>query len=177
MTDEVGSRLFPGRDGLTRQDAHGVAPAAVQVSGEVQSYAGMWWIRVYHAAETGWDDITTGRTTAEPHPRRAGVRAETVQSKGKIVAVLAGVDEFGERALYDVPDAALAKYKLNLKPMTDELRAQLFPGRDTLTKEDAQGVLPAGPAAEAEVEGYVAMCWYWCYCEDASCAGYWEAPC
>ena len=110
-------------------------------------------------------------------PTRCGCGPKEVCRKEVTVAVLSGVDEFGEMALYEVPDAELPGYRLNLKPMTGELRAQLFPGRDTLTKEDAHGVLPARSAAEAEVEGYVAMCWYWCYCEDAACAGYWEAPC
>lgn len=93
------------------------------------------------------------------------------------MAVLTGVDASGGRVLYDIPDAELPKYKLNLKPLTDEVRNRLFPGRETLTKEDAHAVVPAAWTADGEVQGYVAMCWYWCYCEDADCPMYWEAPC
>ena len=32
------------------------------------------------------------------------------------MAVLSGTDESGAPALYDIPDAELSKYKLNLKP-------------------------------------------------------------
>jgi len=66
------------------------------------------------------------------------------------MAVLSGVDEAGAPALYDIPDGELSKYKLNLKPMTDEVRNRLFPGKDKLTKDDAQGVVPAGRATSDE---------------------------
>ena len=46
------------------------------------------------------------------------------------MAVLSGVDEAGAPALYDIPDGELSKYKLNLKPITDDVRNRLFPGKD-----------------------------------------------
>lgn len=79
------------------------------------------------------------------------------------MAVLNGVDEAGAFTLYDVPDAELAKYKLSTKPLTDEIRNELFPGKDKLTKDDAQGVIQAGrgPSSGGDVEGYAAWCVYW----------------
>lgn len=91
------------------------------------------------------------------------------------MAVLSGVDNSGAPALYDIPDDELSKYKLNLKPMTDEVRNRLFPGKDKLTKDDAQGVVPAGRAS-SEVEGYAAICWY--YIDDGYGNWvYWEEYC
>ena len=74
------------------------------------------------------------------------------------MAVLNGVDEAGAFTLYDVPDTELAKYKLNTKPLTDEIRNKLFPEKDTVTKDDAQGVIPAGRSSGggSDVEGYAA---------------------
>lgn len=91
------------------------------------------------------------------------------------MAVLSGVDETGAPALYDIPDAELSKYKLNLKPMTDEVRNRLFPGKETLSKEDAQGVVPAG-SSSSDVQGYAAICWY--YVDDGMGNWvYWEEYC
>lgn len=91
------------------------------------------------------------------------------------MAILSGVDEAGAPALYDIPDGELSKYKLNLKPISDEVRNRLFPGKDKLTKDDAQGVVPAGRAT-SEVEGYAAICWY--YVDDGYGNWvYWEEYC
>ncbi|MCW2685701.1 MAG: hypothetical protein JWR37_591 [Mycobacterium sp.] len=92
------------------------------------------------------------------------------------MAVLSGVDEAGSPALYDIPDADLSKHKLNIKPMTDEIRNRLFPGKDKLSKDDAQGVVPAGRTSGGDVEGYLAICWY--YVEDGQGDWvYWEEYC
>jgi hypothetical protein len=91
------------------------------------------------------------------------------------MTVLSGTDETGAPALYDIPDSELSKYKVNLKPMTDEVRNRLFPDKDSLSKDDAQGVVPAGRPS-SDVEGYAAICWY--YVDDG--AGnwvYWEEYC
>ena len=93
------------------------------------------------------------------------------------MAVVTGFGELGERVYYDVPDAELAKYKVKFKPLTDEVLNRLFPGKDKLTKDDAHGVVPAAFSSRGEVEGYGAMCMYWCWCEDAFCPGYYELPC
>jgi hypothetical protein len=91
------------------------------------------------------------------------------------MAVLSGTDEAGAPALYEIPDGELSKYKLNLKPMTDEVKNRLFPGKDKLSKDDAQGVVPAGRVS-SDVEGYSAICWY--YIEDGYGDWvYWEEYC
>jgi hypothetical protein len=77
------------------------------------------------------------------------------------MAILSGVSETGEEELYDVPDGELAKYKLKTAQLTDEIRTRLFPGKDKLTKDDAQGVVVTAPGADAEVQGYAAICRYW----------------
>jgi hypothetical protein len=45
MTDEVRSRLFPDKDKLTKDDAHGVIVAAPSGDGDVQAYGGtcLYW--------------------------------------------------------------------------------------------------------------------------------------
>lgn len=92
------------------------------------------------------------------------------------MAVLSGTDETGAPALYDIPDAELAKHKLSIKPMTDEIKNRLFPGKDKLTKDDAQGVVPAGRASSGDVEGHAMICWY--YLEDGYGNWvYWEEYC
>ena len=77
------------------------------------------------------------------------------------MAILSGVSESGEEALYDIPDSELSKYKLNSQPMTDEVRSRAFPGKDKLTKDDAQGVMATAPSAGGDVQGYAAICRYW----------------
>jgi hypothetical protein len=91
-------------------------------------------------------------------PQRAGRRAN---DKEHDMAILSGVTESGEEALYDIPDADLAKHKLDSVQLTDEIRVRLFPGKDKLTKDDAQGVIATAPGAESEVQGYAAICRYW----------------
>lgn len=76
------------------------------------------------------------------------------------MTILRGVDEAGETNFYDIPDAELSKYRVNSAPLTDEVKNRLFPGKDTLTKDDAQGVLPAGRVPGAEVEAYSSTCIY-----------------
>ena len=77
------------------------------------------------------------------------------------MAIVTAVSEAGEEALYDIPDAELSKYKLNTAQMTDEARSRLFPGKDKLSKDDAQGVMATAPSAGGDVEGYAAICRYW----------------
>jgi len=77
------------------------------------------------------------------------------------MAILSGVGAGGEEALYDIPDSELSKYKLNAQPMTDEARARALPGKDKLTKDDAQGVMATAPSAGGDVQGYAAICRYW----------------
>jgi hypothetical protein len=117
-----------------------------------------------------WSDlfVTIGR----------GIEPIWITQEGTQMAVLNGVDEAGAFTLYDVPDAELAKYKLNTKPLTDEIRNKLFPGKDAVTKDDAQGVIPAGRSSGGggDVEGYAAWCWY--YLEDGDGDWvYWEDWC
>lgn len=77
------------------------------------------------------------------------------------MAIVKGVSETGEPAYYDVPDEELGKYKLDAKPLTDEIKNKLFPGKDKLTKEDAQAVIPVGQAQSgSDVEGFAALCEY-----------------
>jgi hypothetical protein len=77
------------------------------------------------------------------------------------MAILSGVSETGEEELYDVPDAELSKYTLKTVQLTDEIRTRLFPDKEKLTKDDAQGVMVTAPGAGAEVQGYAAICRYW----------------
>jgi hypothetical protein len=51
LTDEVRMRLFPDKDKLTKDDAHGVIPAAPSVGGEVEGY---WAVCEYWYVEGGW---------------------------------------------------------------------------------------------------------------------------
>ncbi len=76
------------------------------------------------------------------------------------MAIVKGVNEVGEPAFYDVPDSELSQHKLDVKPLTDEIRNRLFPGKDKLTKEDAQAVIPVGTAQGGDVEGFAALCDY-----------------
>jgi hypothetical protein len=39
LTDDVRERLFPGKDKLTKDDAHGVIPAAPSAGSDVQAYS------------------------------------------------------------------------------------------------------------------------------------------
>jgi hypothetical protein len=70
----------------------------------------------------------------------------------------------GKVSLYDIPEAELAKYDVKAHPITDEERAKLFPGKDTLTRDDAHGMIETIPAGGGgDVEGYGAtanICWY-----------------
>ncbi|MDT5309313.1 MAG: hypothetical protein QOE48_5015 [Mycobacterium sp.] len=70
----------------------------------------------------------------------------------------------GKVSLYDIPDSELAKYDVKAHPITDEERARLFPGKDTLTRDDAHGMVETIPAGGGgDVEGYGAtanICWY-----------------
>ncbi len=92
------------------------------------------------------------------------------------MAILRGVDETGEPAFYDVPDSELSKFKLNAVAMTDDIKERLFPGKDSVSKEDAQGVIPAGRVSGGDVEGFTAICWY--YLEDGYGNWvYWEDYC
>ncbi|MGH3563799.1 MAG: hypothetical protein ACRDTN_18960 [Mycobacterium sp.] len=77
------------------------------------------------------------------------------------MAILSGVSDAGTETFYDVPDADLSKYELKSARLTDDVRGQLFPGKDKLTKDDAHGVIPAAPSAGADVEGYAATCMYY----------------
>lgn len=45
MTDEVRGRLFPNKDELTKDDAHGVMVAAPSGDGDVQAFGGtcLYW--------------------------------------------------------------------------------------------------------------------------------------
>jgi hypothetical protein len=77
------------------------------------------------------------------------------------MAIVSAVDEGGAEALYEIPDDVLSKYKLTSAQLTDSVKAQLFPDKDKLTKDDAQGVMATAPSAGGDVEGYAAICRYW----------------
>ncbi len=77
------------------------------------------------------------------------------------MAIVSHINEAGEEALYDIPDSELAKYKVNSEPLTEEVRARLFPNKDKLTKDDANGVMLVAPDLGDEVEAYQAICRYW----------------
>ena len=88
---------------------------------------------------------------------------------------MSGGDPTGGPPPADIPPGERSKYKMNLTPMTDEVRNRLFPGKEKLTKEDAQGVVPAGRPS-SDVEGYAAICWY--YVDDGyGNWAYWEEYC
>ena len=93
------------------------------------------------------------------------------------MAILAGVDEEGVFTFYGIPDGELARYELKSKPLTDEVRHRLFPGRDTLTSDDAQGLIPLGQSPTADVEGYgYSCCLYYLQDDDGNWV-YWDGPC
>ena len=75
------------------------------------------------------------------------------------MAISIGSDEGGAAAIDDVPDAEPQKYTLSLKPLTDEVRSRLFPGMDSLTIADTDGVVRAGHMS-GDVQSYSEMCWY-----------------
>lgn len=79
------------------------------------------------------------------------------------MAIVRGVDETGEGAFYDVPDEELSKCKVNAKPfssLTEEDKKLLLNGATELTKENAQGAIPIGPASGgADTEGFDMICW------------------
>lgn len=77
------------------------------------------------------------------------------------MAIVSSVDESGTEALYEIPEDVLSTYKLKSQQMTDSTRARLFPDKDKLTKDDAQGVMATAPSAGGDVEGYAAICRYW----------------
>jgi hypothetical protein len=97
------------------------------------------------------------------------------------MAILRGVDESGEGAFYNVPDAELSQYKLKAKPLeslSDEDKKRLLDGKTEPTKEDGQGSIPIGSrAGGGDVEGFSDTCWI--YVEDLLTGDwvYWEGPC
>ena len=97
------------------------------------------------------------------------------------MAIVRGVDESGEGAFYDVPDAELSKYKLKAKPfdsLSDDEKKRLLDGSTELTKDNAQGAIPIGArAGGGDVEGFSDTCWL--YVEDLLTGDwvYWEGPC
>ncbi|HUH70468.1 MAG TPA: hypothetical protein VLZ05_17385 [Mycobacterium sp.] len=68
------------------------------------------------------------------------------------MALLCGIDESG-MCIYDIPDSELSKFKQKSRWMDEETRVRLFPGKDQLTKEDAQVVIPVA-AAGGDVQGF-----------------------
>jgi len=68
------------------------------------------------------------------------------------MAILCGISESG-MALYDIPDAELAKFELKTRPLDGEAAAKLFPGKSEPTKDDAHGVV-AVAAAGGDVQGF-----------------------
>jgi len=91
------------------------------------------------------------------------------------MAIVSAVDESGAEALYEIPDDVLSKYKLQSSQLTDSVKAQLFPDKDRLTKDDAQGVMATAPSAGGDVEGYAAICRYWS--RDGGVIYYWYDYC
>jgi hypothetical protein len=79
------------------------------------------------------------------------------------MAVVSGISQSGEQVLYDIPDCELEKYKLPTAPMTDADIAQLFPGKEGLTREDAHGFVQVGADASGDVTAYQPVCVYWYY--------------
>ena len=77
------------------------------------------------------------------------------------MAIVSAVDESGVEALYEIPEDVLGKYKLKSAPLSDSVKAQLFPDKEKMTKDDAQGVMATAPSAGGDVEGYAAICRYW----------------
>ena len=91
------------------------------------------------------------------------------------MAIVSAVDESGTEALYEIPDDVLSKYKLQSSQLTDSVKAQLFPDKDKLTKDDAQGVMATAPSGGDDVEGYQAICRYWI--RDGGTIYYWYDYC
>ena len=91
------------------------------------------------------------------------------------MAIVSAVDESGAEALYEIPEEVLATYKLTSAPLSDSVKAQLFPDKEKLTKDDAQGVMATAPSAGGDVEGYAAICRYWI--RDGGVIYYWYDYC
>jgi hypothetical protein len=88
------------------------------------------------------------------------------------MAILCGIGESG-MALYDIPDAELSKFQLKGRPLDEESRAKLFPGKGELTRDDAQGVVPvAASGGDVQAFGTNDICYvydslgdiWWWYC-------------
>ena len=78
----------------------------------------------------GLDVVPVAGTLLEIKANEDDVIAVAEPAYGGGVLHVSGVDDAGAPALYDIPDEELSKYKLNLKPITDEVRYCLFPGKD-----------------------------------------------
>lgn len=91
------------------------------------------------------------------------------------MAIVSAVDESGTEALYEIPEDVLSKYKLSSAQLTDSVKSRLFPDKDRLSKDDAQGVMATAPSAGGDVEGYAAICRYWI--RDGDVIYYWYDYC
>jgi hypothetical protein len=88
------------------------------------------------------------------------------------MAIVSSVPERGgEASFYEIPDHELQKYALQTARLTDEKRSQLLAGKEKVSKEDAEGVMPAAVMG-GDVQAYGSdICWvrvgsvlYWWYC-------------
>jgi hypothetical protein len=68
------------------------------------------------------------------------------------MAILCGIGESG-MDLYEIPDADLSRFQVTSRPLDEESRAKLFPGKDQPTKDDAQGMIPVA-AAGGDVQAF-----------------------
>ncbi len=77
----------------------------------------------------------------------------------------------GEATFYDIPDDQLQQYRLEKAQLTDDKKSEVFSGRSDVSRQDAQGVMPAA-AMGGDVQAYGSdICWvrygrtiYWWYC-------------
>lgn len=74
-------------------------------------------------------------------------------------------DQEGRISLYDIPDADLAKYAVPA-----EKAAQMFPKKESPTREDAVAVVQPKATGDVQAFGHN-VCYYW-YCSGGYC--WWE---
>jgi hypothetical protein len=78
----------------------------------------------------------------------------------------------GEATFYDIPDDQLRQYALEKEQLTDDKKSEVFSGKSDVTRQDAQGVMPAAAMGGGDVQAYNQdICWvrygrriYWWYC-------------
>ncbi len=81
-------------------------------------------------------------------------------------------EQGGEATFYDIPENVLQQYALEKDQLTDDKKSEVFSGKSDVTKQDAQGVMPAAVMGGGDVQAYGSdICWvrygrtiYWWYC-------------